>query len=84
MFISFWISGRFRKKKGYDEVYERHSQKAHSYAWYATLATILFLFWLTGFTDVSLSTAPLLGILMFVHIGSWGISLIVLMMYTYS
>lgn len=84
MFLAYLFSGRYRKKKGYDEVYERNAQKAQAFSWYTTLATILFLFWLFGFTSATIGIIPLLGILMFVHIASWGIALIVMTTYTYS
>lgn len=67
-----WWFGRkkARKQRGLDELYDHIWQKARSYAWYVTLASIYIFFSLVLF-GVHLSVAMVLGILLLVHLGSW-------------
>lgn len=67
-----WWFGRkqARKKRGLDEVYDHIWQKARSYSWYVTLATIYILFSLYLF-GVNLHIPMVLGIIMIVHFASW-------------
>ena len=66
-----------RENRGLDELYYHIWQKTRSYSWYVTLGTIYVLFSLIMF-GVELSSAMLLGILLLVHLGSWGIIGIIL------
>ncbi|WP_342440923.1 hypothetical protein MHB40_16080 [Lysinibacillus sp. FSL K6-0057] len=74
-----WWFGRQKAKKnrGLDELYDHIWQKAKSYAWYMTLAAIYIFFSLMVF-GIELNIAMVLGILLLVHIGSWGIIGIIL------
>jgi hypothetical protein len=65
-----WWFGRqkARKNRGLDELYEHIWQKARSFSWYITLATIYVLFSLVGF-GIELNSAMVLGILLFAHMG---------------
>lgn len=69
-----WWFGRkkAREQRGLDELHDHIWQKARSYAWYVTLASIyiFFSFVMFGF---DLSVAMVLGILLLVHLGSWAI-----------
>ena len=68
-----WWFGRQKAKKnrGLDELYDHIWQKAKSYSWYMTLAAIYIFFSLMVF-GIELNIAMVLGILLLVHIGSWG------------
>ena len=74
-----WWFGRQKAKKnrGLDELYDHIWQKAKSYSWYMTLAAIYIFFSLMVF-GIELNIAMVLGILLLVHIGSWGIIGIIL------
>jgi hypothetical protein len=69
-----WWFGRqkARKNRGLDELYEHIWQKARSFSWYITLATIYVLFSLVGF-GIELNSAMVLGILLFSHLGGWAV-----------
>lgn len=70
-----WYFGRrmAKKQRGLDELYEHIWQKARSISWFFTLAAIYILFSLVVF-GIELSPAMVLGIIMLVHIASWGIT----------
>ncbi len=74
-----WWFGRQKAKKnrGLDELYDHIWQKAKSYSWYMTLAAIYIFFSLMVF-GIELNIAMVLGVLLLVHIGSWGIIGIIL------
>lgn len=74
-----WFFGRLQAKKnnGLDEMNSYIYTKARSISWYFTTVTIYILFSLALF-DVTLSLILALAILLFVHLGSWGISAIIL------
>src|SRR5690625_7393955 len=61
-----------RKERGLDELHDHIWQKSRSIAWYATLISIYILFSLHLF-GFSLTVSSVLGMLMIVHIGTWGI-----------
>lgn len=67
-----WWFGRkqARKKRALDEVYEHIWQKARSYSWYVTLASIYILFSLYLF-GVHIHGPMALGIIMIIHLASW-------------
>ena len=69
-----WYVGRNKAKKQrvLDEIHDHIWQKTRSYSWYLTLFTIYILFTLHGF-GITMGVAPVLGIIMIVHIASWGI-----------
>ncbi|KOP79293.1 hypothetical protein AMS59_09730 [Lysinibacillus sp. FJAT-14745] len=74
-----WWFGRkkARENRGLDELYYHIWKNAKSYSWYVTLGAIYVLFSLIMF-GIELSNAMVLGILLLTHLGSWGISGIVL------
>ncbi len=69
-----WYIGRVKAKKqrALDETHHHIWQKARSYSWYVTLVSIYLFFTLHVF-GVTLSVAAVLGILLLIHLGSWGI-----------
>ncbi len=75
----YWYFGRHAAggSKGRDEVLTYMSDKARSVSWYFTLAALLGLL-LLEIIDLSMGTIPSLGILLFVHLGSWGLTSILL------
>lgn len=71
--LGWWLGRHFAKKeRGLDELYYHIWQKARSVSWYFTLLTIYVLFSLVLF-GVKISIAAVLGIVLLVHIASWGI-----------
>lgn len=80
-----WWFGRKKAKKnrGLDEVHDHIWQKAKSYSWYMTLAAIYIFFSLIVF-GIKLSTAMVLAVLLFVHLGSWAIIGLILTINMYS
>ncbi|OAB36051.1 hypothetical protein [Paenibacillus glacialis] len=76
--LGLWFGRKkARKNRGLDELYSHIWQKTRSYSWYVTLGAIFVLFSL-NVLGIELSSAMVLGILLFVHIGSWGIIGIIL------
>lgn len=69
-----WYIGRKKAKKqrGLDELHDHIWQKTRSYSWYITLFAIYILFSLHVF-GVPLSVVAVLGVLLFIHLGGWGI-----------
>ncbi len=69
-----WWFGRKKAKKnrGLDELHDHIWQRAKAYSWYMTLAAIYIFFSLVVF-GIKLSTAMVLAVLLFVHLGSWAI-----------
>jgi|SRR5699024_8135255 len=80
-----WLYGRLmaKKQRGLDEIHNYIWQKTRSYSWYVTLITIYILFSLHIF-GITLSVAAVLGILLLVHLGSWGIIGIIFSVFMYS
>jgi len=74
-----WFFGRRQAKKenGLDEMNSFIFTKARSISWYFTIVTIYVLFSL-ALLDIELSLIFALAILLFVHMGSWAISAIVM------
>src|SRR5690625_4295705 len=62
-----------KKERGLDELHDHIWQKSRSLSWYATLISIYILFSLHLF-GIPLTISSVLGILMIVHVGTWGIS----------
>lgn len=82
--FGWWFGRRSAlKKRGLDELYELIWQKARSYSWYATLVTIYVFFSLVVF-GFELSVVMVMGILLIVHLGSWGIAGAILSVNMYS
>lgn len=78
--LGWWLGRHFAKKnRGLDELYYHIWQKDRSISWYFTLFAIYVLFSLVLF-GINLSIAAVLGIIMLVHIASWGISGMILSM----
>lgn len=76
--FGWWLGRRKAKKnRGLDEVHQYIWQKSRSISWYFTLAAIYLLFSLAIF-GMEFRVAMVLGILLLVHMASWGISGIVL------
>lgn len=61
------------KQRGLDERFDHIRTKARATSWFFTLFGIYIFFFLLFF-GVKLSVAPVLGILLFLHLGSWAIS----------
>lgn len=74
-----WWFGRHlaKKKRGLDELHDHIWQKARSISWYFTLAAIYIFFSLVAF-GIELSVAMVLGVLLIVHMSSWGFTGMVL------
>lgn len=76
--LGWWFSRRMAKKKrGLDELHDHIWQKARSISWYFTLAAVYILFSLVVF-GIELSVAMALGVMLMVHMSSWGITGIIL------
>lgn len=76
--LAWWFGRRMAKKqRGLDELHDHIWQKARSIAWFFTLAAIYILFSLVVF-GIELRAAMVLGIIMIVHIASWGITGVIL------
>ncbi|MDT8861875.1 hypothetical protein N0O92_16805 [Alkalihalobacillus sp. MEB130] len=72
--LGWWLGRRMAKKnRGLDELHDHIWQKARSISWYFTLAAIYILFSLVAF-GIELSVAMVLGIMLLVHMSSWGIT----------
>ncbi|AOZ93649.1 hypothetical protein [Paenibacillus crassostreae] len=74
-----WYFGRraVAKNNGLDEVLAYIAAKSRSISWYFTIAAICVLFSLEVF-GLSIGTIPSLAILLFVHLGSWGLTSLIL------
>ncbi|MRX54509.1 hypothetical protein GJU41_11045 [Bacillus idriensis] len=74
-----WLLGLYfaKKKRGVDEVFHFIDQKSRSVAWILTMAAIYIFFTLLLF-GVDLSPAMMLSLLLFVHLGSWAITKVIL------
>ncbi|APH05017.1 hypothetical protein [Bacillus weihaiensis] len=76
--LAWWFGRRMAKKqRGLDELHDHIWQKARSISWFFTLAAIYILFSLVVF-GIELRAAMVLGIIMIVHIASWGITGVIL------
>ncbi|REK71550.1 hypothetical protein [Paenibacillus paeoniae] len=77
--IAGWYFGRRNaaKKNELDEMRAYMSAKSRSLSWYFTIATIFVLMSLE-ILGHSIGTIPSLGILLFVHLGIWGLTFIIL------
>lgn len=70
--LGWWFGRRMaNKQRGLDELYEHIWQKSRSVSWFFTLASIYVFFSLHIF-GIELSTAMVLGIILLVHLASWG------------
>src|SRR5690625_2010148 len=69
-----WYVGRNKAKKQrvLDEIHDHIWQKTRSYSWYLTLFTIYILFTLHVF-GITLSVSTVLGLVLLIHLGGWGI-----------
>lgn len=74
-----WWYGRHqaKKKRGLDELYEHIWKTSRATAWIITLVAIYVLFTLLLF-GVNLHVAPVLGMLLLIHLGSWAVTGLVL------
>ena len=61
------------KQRGLDERFDHIRTKARATSWFYTLFGIYIFFFLL-LCGVKLSVAPILGILLLLHLGSWAIS----------
>lgn len=70
-----WWFGRKKamKNRGIDELYRHIWEKARSYSWYFTIAAIYILFSIYAL-GIPLKTPMVLGVLLLVHLSSWGIT----------
>ncbi|NUU63920.1 hypothetical protein [Paenibacillus agri] len=77
--IAGWYFGRRGavKNNALDEVLAYIAAKSRSISWYFTIAAISVLLSLEVL-GLSIGTIPSLGILLFVHLGSWGLISIIL------
>ncbi len=76
--LGWWFGRRMAKKnRGLDEIHTHIWQKARSISWYFTLAAIYVLFSLVAF-GIELGVAMALGVIMIVHMSSWGITGVVM------
>ncbi|WP_273127542.1 hypothetical protein [Bacillus weihaiensis] len=76
--LAWWFGRRMAKKqRGLDELHDHIWQKARSISWFFTLAAIYILFSLVVF-GIELRAAMVLGVIMIVHIASWGITGVIL------
>lgn len=77
--IAGWYFGRRRMaiNNGLDEVLSYIAAKSRSISWYFTIVAIYVLFSLEVF-GLSIGTIPSLAILLFVHLGSWGLTSLIL------
>lgn len=75
----YWYFSRLAvgKNKSLDEVFTYMSVKSRSISWYFTIAAITVLMSLEVL-GLSIGTIPSLGVLLFVHLGSWGLISIIL------
>lgn len=72
-FFGWWFGRRLsRKNRGIDELYNHVWKTARSTSWIITLVFIYLLFTLYLF-GVNFSVASVLGMLIFIHLGSWAI-----------
>jgi len=62
-----------KKNRGLDELHDHIWQKARSISWYITLVAIYVLL-ILSILKVEISLIPALGILLLVHMGSWGVT----------
>jgi len=77
--IAGWYFGRraAAQKNGLDEMLAYMTAKSRSISWYFTIAAIYVLLSLEVF-GLSIGTIPALAILLFVLLGSWGLSFFIL------
>ncbi|MCM3767653.1 hypothetical protein [Neobacillus niacini] len=71
----WWGRKQAARKRGLDERYEKISVKSLAASWKITLVAIYILFILFIF-GVKLTVAPVLGILIFIHLAGWTFSII--------
>ncbi|MFF2890492.1 hypothetical protein [Paenibacillus sp. NPDC057967] len=77
--IAGWYFGRraAAKNNGLDEMHAYMASKSRSISWYFTITAIYVLMSLEVF-GLSIGTIPSLAILLFVHLGSWGLTFFIL------
>src|SRR5690625_1121496 len=85
MGLGGWYFGRrqAKKQRALDETHDHIWKKARSISWYTTIIAIYILFSLY-LVNVQLTIPMILGVLLFIQLGSWGISGIVLTAILYS
>lgn len=72
--LGWWFGRRLaNKNRGLDELYEHIWQKARSISWYFTLVSVYIFFSLLLF-GIELNLAMVLGVMLTVHLASWGIT----------
>jgi len=69
----WWGRKQAARKRGLDERYDIISSKSQAVAWKFTLVAIYILFIIIA-CGVKLSAAPVLGIVLFIHLASWAFS----------
>jgi hypothetical protein len=69
----WWGRKKAASKRGLDERYDVITTKSLALAWKITLVSIYILFILLGF-GIKLTAAPILGILLLVHMAGWTFS----------
>ncbi|MED4008921.1 hypothetical protein P4629_26445 [Priestia aryabhattai] len=75
LFGLWWGRKQAARKRGLDERYDAITTKSLAAAWKITLISIYILFILLGL-GLNLSAAPVLGILLLVHMVGWTFSTI--------
>ncbi len=81
--VGLFLGRRLAKKqRGLDETHQHIWIKSRSIAWYATLFSIYILFTL-HLIGIPLTVSLVLGILLFIHLGTWAIVGIILSSYLY-
>ncbi len=75
LFGLWWGRKKAARNRGLDERYDTITTKSFALSWKITLVSIYILFILLCF-GIKLSTAPVLGILLLVHMAGWTFSTI--------
>ncbi|NMH73581.1 hypothetical protein HF078_10880 [Bacillus sp. RO2] len=76
--LAWWFGRRMAKKQGgLDELHDHIWQKARAISWFFSLASMYILFTLIMF-DMELRAGMVLGVIMLVHMASWGITGVIL------
>ncbi|KPB06007.1 hypothetical protein [Bacillus sp. CHD6a] len=76
--LAWWFGRRMAKPHGgLDELHDHIWQKARAISWFFTLASLYILFTLIMF-GMELRAGMVLGVIMLVHMASWGITGVIL------
>jgi lysylphosphatidylglycerol synthetase-like protein (DUF2156 family) len=76
--VAWWFGRRMAKQHGgLDELHDHIWQKARAISWFFTLASLYILFTLIMF-GMELRVGMVLGVIMLVHMASWGITGVIL------